>query len=156
MDSKIILEEKIRCLAGQLADQREGSLVDSQGFPLPGLDIYSIRTARHELAKAQTDLITTMKEIEKLLPEALASGNKFATKPFATITKVEPKSLAERLKLHVYDCVLQLDNVYRYEDLSKHTLGDIIQVKVLRQFEIFTLSEQTKGFSRIGAMFSKY
>lgn len=41
------------------------SLIDEEGFPLPGLDLYSIREARNRLIRIQNDHKSLMMEIEK-------------------------------------------------------------------------------------------
>lgn len=43
----------------------KGSLIDAEGFPLPGIDHYKIRESRNRLAILQTDLSSTMKIIEE-------------------------------------------------------------------------------------------
>ena len=63
------LEEKITELTEYLTGPGmpgvEGSLLDKEGFPLAGLDLVSIRTARHELICKQNDLKNLMEKIEK-------------------------------------------------------------------------------------------
>ncbi|CAM9719557.1 unnamed protein product [Chrysoparadoxa australica] len=44
-----------------------GSLVDNEGFPLPGHDLFAIRQQRHQLARIQTDHKEIMQKIEKAL-----------------------------------------------------------------------------------------
>ena len=63
------LEEKITELTEYLTQPGmpgvDGSLIDREGFPLAGLDLVSIRTARHELICKQNDLKNLMETIEK-------------------------------------------------------------------------------------------
>jgi 26S proteasome regulatory subunit N4 len=48
------------------------SLVDDQGFPRNDIDVYQVRTARHQIIILQNDLKLLMKEIEKGLQEVHA------------------------------------------------------------------------------------
>ena len=63
------LEEKISDLTDYLNQPGmpgiDGSLIDKDGFPKAGLDLVSIRTARHDLICTQNDLNNLMEKIEK-------------------------------------------------------------------------------------------
>ena len=66
---KMKLEEKIATLTDYLNGPGmpgvEGSLIDKDGFPKPGLDHVTIRTIRHDLICTQNDLNNLMGTIEK-------------------------------------------------------------------------------------------
>ena len=66
---KMKLEEKIATLTDYLNGPGmpgvEGSLIDKDGFPKPGLDHVTIRTIRHELICTQNDLKNLIFKIEK-------------------------------------------------------------------------------------------
>ena len=66
---KMKLEEKIATLTDYLNGPGmpgvEGSLIDKDGFPKPGLDHVTIRTIRHDLICTQNDLKNLMFKIEK-------------------------------------------------------------------------------------------
>ena len=66
---KMKLEEKIATLTDYLNGPGmpgvEGSLIDKDGFPKPGLDHVTIRTVRHDLICTQNDLKNLMEKIEK-------------------------------------------------------------------------------------------
>ena len=63
------LEDKIGELTDYLCGPGmpgvDGSLIDKDGFPKAGLDLVSIRAARHELICTQNDLNFLMEKIEK-------------------------------------------------------------------------------------------
>jgi 26S proteasome non-ATPase regulatory subunit 9 len=63
------LEEKIASLTeflnGPGMPGVDGSLIDRDGFPKPGLDHVTIRTVRHDLICTQNDLKNLMETIEK-------------------------------------------------------------------------------------------
>ena len=63
------LEEKISVLTEYLTQPGmpgvDGSLIDRDGFPKAGLDLVSIRMARHDLICTQNDLKNLMEKIEK-------------------------------------------------------------------------------------------
>ena len=63
------LEEKIASLTeflnGPGMPGVDGSLIDKDGFPKPGLDHVTIRTVRHDLICTQNDLKNLMEKIEK-------------------------------------------------------------------------------------------
>ena len=62
------LEEKIASLTeflnGPGMPGVDGSLIDRDGFPKPGLDHVTIRTVRHDLICTQNDLKNLMEKIE--------------------------------------------------------------------------------------------
>jgi len=63
------LEEKIADLTDYLTGPGmpgvDGSLIDKDGFPKSGLDLVSIRAARHDLICTKNDLKNLMEKIEK-------------------------------------------------------------------------------------------
>ena len=68
-NEKMKLAEKIATLTDYLNGPGmpgvEGSLIDKDGFPKPGLDHVTIRTIRHDLICTQNDLKNLMFKIEK-------------------------------------------------------------------------------------------
>jgi 26S proteasome non-ATPase regulatory subunit 9 len=64
-----LMEEEImnitEYLSGEGMPGVKGSLIDNEGFPLPNIDIPSIRTARNKLVCLQNDLKNLMEVIEK-------------------------------------------------------------------------------------------
>lgn len=154
IDKKVVLEERIRILSEELGDLRTCPLIDKDGFPKKDIDHYSIMIARSDLSKAREDYKEIMEEIERQLPQAISSGKKYATKPFAVVNNVSANSLAEGAGLKVGDKILQLDSVTRFEDLSTFSLGKILCIKVLREADIVKLETSTDGFSSLGAFLS--
>ena len=59
------ISELIDYLSGPGMPGIDGSLIDKDGFPKQGLDLISIREARHELVYKQNDLKFLMEKIEK-------------------------------------------------------------------------------------------
>lgn len=155
-DQKIILEQRILLLEEQLGDQKTGSLVDKDGFPLASIDHYSVATARSTLSRLVVDHGKVMKEIEARLPEALSSGRRFATKPFAIVVAVDRGSLADLAGLMVGDKLLMInDCITRFEDLSQFKASDGITVKLLRGESIIKLECPKQGHSVLGARLNK-
>ena len=74
------LEERISELTDYLCGPGmpgiDGSLIDKDGFPKSGLDLVSIRTARHELIYKQNDLKSLMEKIEKKMMAYFEELNK--------------------------------------------------------------------------------
>lgn len=60
------LESEIAALQSAIPSNA-GSMVDRDGFPRSDIDIYSIRTAQHQVAVLQTDHKGVMREIEQLM-----------------------------------------------------------------------------------------
>ena len=57
----------------------KGSLIDNEGFPISGVDLYAIRTARQKLIMKQNDLKNLMEKIEVKMSkyfEEINSNNK--------------------------------------------------------------------------------
>lgn len=155
IDRKIVLEERIKILSEDLGDLKTGRVVDANGFPKAGIDHYSVMSNRSELTRAENDYKSVMSEIERNLPQALLSGKKYSTKPFAVVAQVDARGLAEKAGLMVNDKIIQLDGVTRYEDLREFSLGTCIHVKLLRECTIMRLQMPTHEFSRLGAKLNK-
>ncbi|GMI07178.1 hypothetical protein TrVE_jg8367 [Triparma verrucosa] len=69
-----------------------GSLVDSEGFPLPNIDAYRVRSLRNRLAIIRTDHKTLMKKLEQALLVAADSSDKSSEEIRARLaTKPKPK-----------------------------------------------------------------
>lgn len=155
-DQKILIEERIKVLEMELGENRKGSLIDKDGFPIANIDHYSISTARNTLNRLQVDYQNVMKEIERRLPEALISGKRFATKPFAIVAMVDRGGLADIAGLLVGDKVLMInDSITRYEDLAHFKLTSEITIKVLRADSILNLRTDSLGHSTLGARLNK-
>ena len=86
------LEEKIASLTEYLTGPGmpgiDGSLIDRDGFPKPGLDHVTIRTVRHDLICTQNDLKNLMEKIEKKMAAYFQELNNNKTEEI----KEEPKN----------------------------------------------------------------
>jgi 26S proteasome non-ATPase regulatory subunit 9 len=74
-----------------------GSLIDREGFPLPGIDLTAVRTARNKLIMLQNDLTNIMKIIEEKM------SNYFAQKPETQVIEKKNEDQEEGIKVHVYE-----------------------------------------------------
>lgn len=83
MALKDSLEAQIEASHSQTVEGQ--SLVDAEGYPRPDLDVHSIRNARSELARLQTDHKRTMAQIEAAMFELHkeAKAAKLAANPNA-------------------------------------------------------------------------
>lgn len=83
MAVKDSLEAQIEAAHSAAAEGQ--SLVDAEGYPRPDLDVHSIRNARSELARLQTDHKRTMAQIEAAMFEMHkeAKAKKLAANPNA-------------------------------------------------------------------------
>ena len=89
------LEEKIAELTEYLTQPGmpgiDGSLLDKEGFPKAGLDLVSIRTARHDLICTQNDLKNLMEIIEKKMAIYFEELNSNKTEQEEIKEEEEPK-----------------------------------------------------------------
>ena len=70
------IADLIDYLTGEGMPGVEGSLVDSEGYPLPNLDLYAIRNARRTLIMKKNDLTTLMDKIESKMASYFEEVNK--------------------------------------------------------------------------------
>ncbi|XP_073442103.1 26S proteasome non-ATPase regulatory subunit 9 isoform X2 [Dendrobates tinctorius] len=127
------IEAQIKAYYDVLEDQKnigmEGPLVDREGYPRADIDIYQVRTARHNIICLQNDHQTIMKEIEEALhnlharekekrkkdeAEAKAEAqqhNQTLPNAFAKVDAVTPGSPASMCGLQVGDEIIAFGSV---------------------------------------------
>ena len=126
------LEEKIFELTDYLNQPGmpgvDGSLIDSEGFPIAGLDIVSIRTARHELICKQNDLKNLMEKIEKKM---MAYFEEINNNRIEEDTKEEEKNSISNMKQEATAgaCADDQKNNNKIEENMKEPFAKIISVE---------------------------
>uniref|UniRef100_A0A182SXV1 26S proteasome regulatory subunit p27 n=1 Tax=Anopheles maculatus TaxID=74869 RepID=A0A182SXV1_9DIPT len=106
-------------------------LIDVEGFPLPNIDVISVRKARNAIICLQNDRKVLLKEIENEMVQLFETGRSTASsdvqqqqcqlmevddhtvvspslEPFAVVEKVEPGQLADRMGVKIRDMILQI------------------------------------------------
>mmetsp|Transcript_3750 Transcript_3750/g.5737 ORF Transcript_3750/g.5737 Transcript_3750/m.5737 type:complete len:206 (-) Transcript_3750:518-1135(-) len=149
----------------------QGDLVDREGFPLPGIDVYSIREARQRFHKLNKDHCSLMKTIETELhnyffktksresrsgqasgvPVSVETSLSARIPPFAEITEVSDASPASQGGLKPSDKILRFGRVdyTNQENLQGLALyvrtnqGRDIKVHVLRKNSLNQYTEMT-------------
>ncbi|NXO29906.1 PSMD9 ATPase, partial [Cisticola juncidis] len=133
-------------------------LVDAEGFPRADIDLYQVRTARHNIICLQNDHKAVMKEVEEALhklharekekqakdeAEALAearSQNQSLPQAFAKVNAVTPGSPASVSGLQVDDEIVEFGsvNANNFQNLQniatvvQHSEGRPLSVTVIR------------------------
>ncbi len=73
-----VLEGRLLLLLDALGPLARGPLVDAEGFPVAGVDLYAVTAQRQEVARLRTDIAQKSREMEAALLEvhaaALGSG----------------------------------------------------------------------------------
>ncbi|XP_074015671.1 26S proteasome non-ATPase regulatory subunit 9 isoform X1 [Numenius arquata] len=145
-------------LEGQKGVGMEEPLVDAEGFPRDDIDLYQVRTARHNIICLQNDHKALMKQVEEALhqlharekekqardeAEALAEAMSQAQslpQAFAKVNAVTPGSPASISGLQVDDEIVEFGsvNVNNFQNLQniatvvQHSEGRPLSVTVLR------------------------
>ncbi|OMJ96291.1 hypothetical protein SteCoe_16 [Stentor coeruleus] len=136
----------------------KGSLVDAEGFPLAGVDLYQVRQARQKYAMLNNDYTALMQKIESELhaffgnpenrlsrpevriPVQIEIGTSDSPISFAEITEVAPESPAFNAGFIISDRIVSFGpiNFSNHNNLSglvnyvKDNEGKSIRVLVLR------------------------
>lgn len=154
------IEEQIKAYYDVLEDQGvgiEGPLVDAEGYPRDDLNLYQIRTARHQIACLQNDHKAIMVEIEEALhklhaQEKAKRGEEAGAhdepmeeelslpSAFARVDTVTPGSPAHTAGLQVGDEVIEFgsvnsnnfQNLQNIASVVQHSEGKALRVVVIR------------------------
>ncbi|XP_013872828.1 26S proteasome non-ATPase regulatory subunit 9 [Austrofundulus limnaeus] len=154
------IEEQIKAYYDVLEDQGvgvEGPLVDEEGYPRADVNLYQIRTARHNISCLQNDHKAIMAEIEealhKLHARDKAKREQDATEaqeameqqitlppPFARVDAVTEGSPASGAGLRVGDEIIEFgsvntgnfQNLQNIASVVQHSEGKPLRVGVIR------------------------
>ncbi|XP_069475693.1 26S proteasome non-ATPase regulatory subunit 9 isoform X2 [Ambystoma mexicanum] len=142
------MEAQIKAYYGVLEDKSvglTGPLVDDEGYPRADIDVYQVRTARHNIACLQNDHKEIMKEIEEALhrlharekekrmkdeAEAEAdaqSKSETLPHPFAKVDAVTPGSPANTSGLQVGDEIVQFGSVNEHNFQTLQNIATVVQ-----------------------------
>ncbi|XP_075291057.1 26S proteasome non-ATPase regulatory subunit 9 [Opisthocomus hoazin] len=143
-------------LEGQKGVGMSGPLVDAEGFPRDDIDLYQVRTARHNIVCLQNDHKALMKQVEEALhqlharekekhakdeAEALAEAmGQSLPQAFAKVNAVTPGSPASISGLQVDDEIVEFGsvNANNFQNLQniatvvQHSEGRPLSVTVIR------------------------
>ncbi|XP_026124067.1 26S proteasome non-ATPase regulatory subunit 9 [Carassius auratus] len=173
------IEEQIKAYHDMLQTDGVGMdapLVDEEGFPRADVDLYKVRTARHNISCLQNDHKAIMVEIEEALHKLHASARvkpeKEETKkevtepsvslpaPFALLDAVTPGSPAFQAGLRVGDEVIEFgsvntQNFRNLRDIAsvvQHSEGKSLRVGVIRSGQEVHLNLTPKQWSGRGLL----
>lgn len=126
-------------------------LVDCEGYPRADVDLYQVRTARHNVACLQNDHKAVMKQVEEALHQLHArdkekqardmaeaheearsrrlthSETRSPPQAFAKVNSVSPSSPASIAGLQVDDEIVEFGSVNTQNFQSLHGLGSVVQ-----------------------------
>eukprot|EP00058_Branchiostoma_floridae_P005857 XP_002591345.1 hypothetical protein BRAFLDRAFT_114341 [Branchiostoma floridae] len=178
MARKDEIEEEIKTWQDVLESQKgvgmSGPLVDTEDFPRSDIDVYQVRTARHNIICLQNDHKAIMREIEEglhnLHAQAREKGqgekmdvrpeNTDKPKPFARVDSVAAGGPASMAGLQVGDQVLQFGSVtpanftglQNIGQVVQHSEGKTVPVRVLRGEETMNLGLRPQRWSGRGLL----
>ncbi|XP_026071492.1 26S proteasome non-ATPase regulatory subunit 9-like [Carassius auratus] len=146
MKRKDDIEEQIKAYSDMLKTEgvgMDGPLVDVEGFPNADVDLYKVRTARHNISCLQNDHKAIMVEIEEALHKLHASARikpeKDETKmeatesavslsaPFALLDAVTQGSPASQAGLRVGDEIIEFGSVNTQNFRNLHDVASVVQ-----------------------------
>uniref|UniRef100_A0A8C8VFZ4 26S proteasome non-ATPase regulatory subunit 9 n=1 Tax=Pelusios castaneus TaxID=367368 RepID=A0A8C8VFZ4_9SAUR len=145
-------------LEGQKGVGMNEPLVDAEGYPRADIDVYQVRTARHNIICLQNDHTALMRQVEDALhqlharekekhakdeAEAWAEAmnqNQTLPQPFARVNAVTPGSPASISGLQVNDEIVEFGSVdvHNFQTLQniatvvQHSEGKPLRVTVIR------------------------
>ena len=137
----------------------KGSLVDSEGFPLPGVDLYQIRQARNRYNILNNDYTSLMHKIEAELhsyfgnpetqssnprshePISLEIGLNDSPIPFAEIIEVTPGSPAQVGGLRIHDKVVGFGSINYTNHSFLSTLASFVRENEGKQIRVSLLRD---------------
>ncbi|XP_041095861.1 26S proteasome non-ATPase regulatory subunit 9-like [Polyodon spathula] len=156
------IEEQIKAYYDVLEDEKgvgmTGPLVDAEGFPRGDIDVYQVRSARHNVACLQNDHKEIMQQIEEALyrlhayerekrekdetqakAEALEQDPPLP-RPFAKVDAVTPGSPASMSGLQVGDEIFEFgtvnsqnfQNLQNIASVLQHSEGKPLSIAVIR------------------------
>ncbi|XP_048370487.1 26S proteasome non-ATPase regulatory subunit 9 isoform X1 [Sphaerodactylus townsendi] len=178
------IEAKIKAYYDVLEDQRgvgmNEALVDVEGYPRTDIDIYQVRTARHNIICLQNDHKALMREVEQALHQLHASEKEKRKSngaeahaearsqsqseapllPFARVNAVTPGSPASMSGLQVDDEIVEFGsvNARNFQSLQniatvvQHSEGKPLSMTVLRSGERMYLGLTPKRWNGKGLL----
>ncbi|KAM6930666.1 26S proteasome non-ATPase regulatory subunit 9 isoform 2-T2 [Xenentodon cancila] len=174
------IEEQIKAYYDVLEDGVgvEGPLVDAEGYPRADVNLYQIRTARHNISCLQNDHKAIMAEIEEALHELHAQEKAKREQdqaeaqqeameqqvtlppPFARVEAVTEGSPASRAGLKVGDELIEFgsvntDNFQNLQNIAsvvQHSKGKPLRVAVIRAAQKVQMSLTPQRWSGRGLL----
>ena len=160
MERKQVIEDELDVVGNTLSSKMHAnvglnkSLVDSEGFPLPGIDHHEVRALRNKFAILNTDLKTVCDRIEECLHEIHATarltgevkpGDRRVLIPFGRVDVIITGSAADDSGMLVGDRITKFGPLSCFSEetvahcfdsipgVVRHLVpGEHIEVKVLR------------------------
>ncbi|XP_006258031.3 26S proteasome non-ATPase regulatory subunit 9 isoform X1 [Alligator mississippiensis] len=176
------IEAQIRACYELLEDQKgvgmSEPLVDAEGYPRADVDLYQVRTARHNIICLQNDHKAVMRQVEEALHQLHArekekrardeaeaqaeavSQNQSLPQPFARVNAVTPGSPASLAGLQVDDEIVEFGSVkaHNFQTLQniatvvQHSEGKPLSVSVIRGGEKVHLGLTPKRWAGKGLL----
>ncbi|XP_027709346.1 26S proteasome non-ATPase regulatory subunit 9 [Vombatus ursinus] len=147
------IEAQIKAYYEVLEDQKgvgmNEPLVDVEGYPRADVDVYQVRTARHNIICLQNDHKALMKQVEEALHQLHASGKEKQARdaaeaqnealsqgqglshsppqPFAKVNSISPGSPASNSGLQVDDEIVEFGSVNAHNFQNLQNIGTVVQ-----------------------------
>ncbi|XP_020825932.1 26S proteasome non-ATPase regulatory subunit 9 [Phascolarctos cinereus] len=147
------IEAQIKAYYDVLEDQKgvgmNEPLVDVEGYPRADVDVYQVRTARHNIICLQNDHKALMKQVEEALHQLHARGkekqardaaeaqnealnqgqgpSQSPPRPFAKVNSISPGSPASNSGLQVDDEIVEFGSVNAHNFQNLQNIGTVVQ-----------------------------
>ncbi|XP_043833231.1 26S proteasome non-ATPase regulatory subunit 9 [Dromiciops gliroides] len=151
------IEAQIKAYYDVLEDQKgvgmNEPLVDIEGYPRADVDVYQVRTARHNIICLQNDHKALMKQVEEALHQLHARGKEKQARdeaeaqnealnqgqgpsqgpsqgpplPFAQVNSISPGSPASNSGLQVDDKIVEFGSVNAHNFQNLQNIGTVVQ-----------------------------
>ncbi|XP_074154233.1 26S proteasome non-ATPase regulatory subunit 9 [Sminthopsis crassicaudata] len=151
------IEAQIKAYYDVLEDQKgvgmNEPLVDIEGYPRADVDVYQVRTARHNIICLQNDHKALMKQVEEALHQLHAKGKEKQARdaaeaqnealsqgqgpsqgsshnppqPFAKVNSISPGSPASNSGLQVDDEIVEFGSVNAHNFQNLQNIGMVVQ-----------------------------
>uniref|UniRef100_A0A914KPW9 26S proteasome non-ATPase regulatory subunit 9 n=1 Tax=Meloidogyne incognita TaxID=6306 RepID=A0A914KPW9_MELIC len=147
-------------------------LVDDQDFPLSGIDIYAVTSARGNIRRLQNDRTEKMAEIDRIIVaihnQTSQNGNsgneeesgvhRTSNKPIVQVDKVSPNSPAQKAGLREGDLIIQFGNLHadvfnkldQLKEVVNNSKNKPIRITLLRGVKVFRLILTPQAWDGIG------
>nr|CAD2151502.1 unnamed protein product [Meloidogyne enterolobii]CAD2166660.1 unnamed protein product [Meloidogyne enterolobii] len=149
-------------------------LVDDQDFPLSGIDIYAVTSARGNIRRLQNDRTEKMAEIDRIIVaihnqtsqnenseqnnEGESSVHRTSNKPIVQVDKVSPNSPAQKAGLCEGDLIIQFGNLHadvfnkldQLKEVVNNSKNKPIRITLLRGVKVFRLILTPQVWDGIG------
>ncbi|KAI9144809.1 hypothetical protein BKA69DRAFT_1172754 [Paraphysoderma sedebokerense] len=130
------------------------ALVDAEGFPIPNVDLYAVRSAKNQIIRLKNDHKALMNQIEKTLhtlhslppePTSSATASPESLPPFAIVNAVAPDSPAKEAGLVKDDLIIRFGSLDKQNNNDLKALPELVSKNEGKSLQILIKRTSTTG-----------